>query len=425
MPRSLAANVLEDILHRRKSFDNSFSDHGGRAKLEVRDRAFAYNLVATTLRRLGQIDDLISQCLDRPLPKKARGAQTILRLGVAQLIFMNVSDHAAVDTSVNLAQDRKQGPYKKLINAVLRRLGREGASLLSAQTPTILNTPAWLWDSWITAYGDQAARHIAESHLQPPPLDISVNSSTETWAADLDGHLLPTGSIRITDHSGVEKLPGYKEGAWWVQDAAAALPVRLFRELAGQRIADLCAAPGGKTAQLASAGARVTAIDRSEKRMLLLQENMDRLSLETTCVVGDATQWRPDEPLDGVLIDAPCSATGTIRRHPDIPWIKSPADVGGVAKTQRTLLEASIEMVRPGGTIVFATCSLQPEEGPEAISGFLDSCTDVVCDPIGEKEMPVLPDCITSDGHLRTLPCFWPEEGGMDGFFAARLTRIH
>jgi len=425
MSRSLAADVLEDIFFRRKSFDDSFSEHAGQTKLEARDRAFAYNLVATTLRRLGQIDDLISRCLERPLPKKARGAQTILRLGTAQLLFMNVSDHAAVDTSVTLAQDRKQGPYKKLINAVLRRLGREGQSLLTSQDETKLNTPDWLWKSWVAAYGEESARHIAESHLHQAPLDVSVKTAPETWAANLKGELLPTGTIRLSNHPGVENLPGYEDGSWWVQDAAAALPVQLFPALEGLQIADLCAAPGGKTAQLVAAGARVTAIDRSEKRMRVLQENMDRLSLDATCVIGDAVQWRPDKPLDGVLIDAPCSATGTIRRHPDIPWTKSPDDVAGVAKIQRALLDASIEMVRPGGVIVFATCSLQPEEGPLAVSKFLDSRSDVSSDPLSSADIPVPSECITPEGYLRTLPHCLSEKGGMDGFFAARLVRSH
>ena len=427
MPRALAADVLEDILFRRKSFDDAFATgvlHSARASvLASRDRSFSYNLVATTLRRLGQIDDLIDRCLETPLPSKARGALTILRLGVAQLLFMNVSAYAAVHTSVELAQLRRQEAYKKLINAILRRLGREGPKMILAQDVCRLNTAVWLWDNWCTAYGEDLTRRIADVHLIRPPLDISVKPNLEEVAADLGGTLLPTGSVRLHDHPGVETLPGFDQGYWWVQDTAAALPAKLFPHLEGKRIADLCAAPGGKTAQMAAAGANVTAIDRSEKRLYLLQENMDRLSLDVSCILDDAVQWRPREACDGVLIDAPCSATGTLRRHPDIQWIKSPNDVLGVANIQRALLEASVEMVRPGGTIIFATCSLQPEEGPILIDDFLNSFTNVRRDPLDDYAKFLTPNMITKDGDLRTFPHFLSDHGGMDGFFAARLIR--
>ncbi len=427
MPRALAADVLEDILFRRKSFDDAFSArtiHRARTSvLASRDRSFSYNLVATTLRRLGQIDDLIDNCLETPLPGKARGALTILRLGAAQLLFMNVSDHAAVNTSVDLAQLRRQGVYKKLINAILRRLGREGSKMILAQDESRRNTPAWLWDNWCKAYGEDLTRRIASAHLIPPPLDITVKSNLEEVAEALGGTLLPTGSVRLQDRPSVEILPGFDQGDWWVQDTAATLPVKLFPHLKGKRIIDLCAAPGGKTAQMAAAGAYVTAIDRSEKRIRLLQENMVRLSLDVSCIVEDAVQWRPREACDGVLIDAPCSATGTLRRHPDVQWIKSPNDVLGVAKIQRALLEASVGMVRPGGTIIFATCSLQPEEGPILIEDFLNSCNNVRRDPLDNDTRFFIPDMITADGDLRTFPHFLADYGGMDGFFAARLIR--
>ena len=427
MPRALAADVLEDILFRRKSFDDAFTAGAGSrfraSALAPRDRAFSYNLVATTLRRLGQIDDLIDSCLETPLPDKARAARTILRLGAAQLLFMNVSAYAAVDTSVGLAQTRRQGAYKKLINAILRRLGREGAEMISAQDAQRRNTPDWLWEVWSKAYGEDLTRRITNAHLSQPPLDITVKSNPEAEAAKLGGMLLPTGSIRLKDNPGVESLPGYNQGDWWVQDTAATLPVKLFPHLEGQRIVDLCAAPGGKTAQMAAAGAHVTAIDRSEKRLRLLQENMGRLSLDVSCILEDAVGWRPRHSCDGVLIDAPCSATGTLRRHPDIQWVKSPNDVRGVAKIQLALLKASVEMVRTGGTIIFATCSLQPEEGPLLIQEFLDSVANVRRDPLDNDARFSIPDMITTDGDLRTFPHFLSDHGGMDGFFAARLIK--
>lgn len=427
MPRALAADVLEDILFRRKSFDDAFaagvSDRARCSAMAPKDRSFSYNLVATTLRRLGQIDELIDSCLVSPLPSKARGALTILRLGVTQLLFMNVSAHAAVDTSVDLAQMRRQGTYKKLINAILRRLGREGTEMISAQDAHRRNTPDWLWDAWTKAYGENLTRQIANAHLSQPPLDITVKSNSEAAVAKLGGTLLPTGSVRLKKNPGVESLPGYSEGDWWVQDTAATLPVKLFPRLKGQEIVDLCAAPGGKTAQMAAAGAHVTAIDRSEKRLRLLQENMGRLSLDVSCILEDAVRWRPGYACDGVLIDAPCSATGTLRRHPDIQWIKSPNDVRGVGKIQRALLNASLEMVKIGGTIIFTTCSLQPEEGPLLIQEFLESGANVRRDPLDANAGVSMPDMITVDGDLRTFPHFLSDHGGMDGFFAARLIR--
>ena len=423
MPRDLAADVLEDILYRRNAFAEAFSSRVGRANLVDRDKAFAYNLVATTLRRLGQVDDLIDYCLQKPLPQKSKAAKIVLRLGVTQLFFMNVADHAAVNSSVDLAQRRGQGPYKKLINAILRRLGREGLSIIANQDPEKLNTRDWVWGSWIDTYGEEISRKIANCHFQQPPLDISVKYSPERWANKLNGELLPTGSVRLKTHSGVDNLPGFKEGEWWVQDAAAALPVQLFPALKGKNIADLCAAPGGKTAQLAAAGALVTAIDRSELRMKTLRENMDRLSLDVNCVVADAVQWQAEGELDGVLIDAPCSGTGTLRRHPDIQWIKSAGDVGEVSNVQRALLESSVEIVKRGGTIIFSTCSLQPEEGSLLISDFLRENANVQRAPITVKELTGLGDDMIKDGDLWTLPCHLEEMGGRDGFFAARLIR--
>jgi 16S rRNA (cytosine967-C5)-methyltransferase len=423
MPRRLALDVLDEILIRKKSFELSFDGHPHVSKLEQRDRNLAYRLTATVLRRLGQLDALIETCLERPLPKKAATARNILRMGAAQICFLDTPHHAAVDTSVDLAQTAGQGPYKKLINAILRRLGREGEKLVGSQDAARLNTPDWLWESWSAAYGEETCRRIAEAHLIMPPLDITVKSDPAAWAEKLDGEMVAGGSIRLSDAGAVTGLPGFETGNWWVQDAAAALPVGLLGDVKDKRVADLCAAPGGKTAQLAAAGAHVTAVDRSKPRLAVLEINLARLNLTADCVEADAVVWEAAEPFDAVLIDAPCTSTGTLRRHPDIGWLKSPKDVAGVAGVQGSLLKAAEKLVKPGGILVYATCSLQAEEGPLAIEKFLSSGAPFERSPVSGEDIGGLSECITEKGELRTLPCHLASAGGMDGFFAARLIR--
>ena len=424
MPRDLAFDILNATLHSRQPFDEAFDQHERSAKLEPRDRGFAFNLIITTLRHLGQIDDVISQCLEKSLPPKAKFARTILRLGICQLLFLETPAHAAVSTSVDLAERQNQGPYKKLINAVLRRVGREAAKLTSGQDAAKLNTPDWLWQSWCQAFGENTARQIAAAHLTPPELDLSVKADAASWAQKLGGRLLPTGGIRLPVSTNVRELTGYQDGAWWVQDAAASLPAQLFgQDLAGQKIADICAAPGGKTAQLLAAGAEVIALDRSEKRLQTLSENLQRLSLTAEIICTDAASWRPDELLDGVLLDAPCSSTGTIRRHPDVAHLKRPEDANHAGQAQLRLLNGAAEMVKPGGKIVFATCSLQPEEGPDVIQAFLAEQPNWQRQAIDPSEAGGRAEFVTAAGDLRTLPCHLAEFGHMDGFFAARLTQ--
>lgn len=421
MPRQLAFDVLGDILIRKQQFDDVFAIHPRLNKLDVRDRALAFNLIATTIRRLGQIDALIAYCLNKRLPPKARDAKTILRLGVCQLMFLKIPDHAAVSTSVDLAESKNLGPYKKLINAVLRRIGREGVKLVASQDAPRLNTPDWLWQSWTAAYGDALCRNIAQAHLSEAPLDISVKSEADIWAEKMEAEMLPTGSLRLGKASSVVDLPGFLEGEWWIQDAAAALPVRLLGDVKDKSIADICAAPGGKAAQLAVSGANVIALDRSERRLQTMAENMKRLSLDVEIICTDAADWRPANKMDGVLLDAPCSSTGTIRRHPDVARLKKPEDATKTQSIQTRLLQAATEMVRPGGVIVYATCSLQPEEGPLVVNSFLENNSNWKRQPVTPSEVGGLTDVISEEGDLRTLPCHLAERGGMDGFFAARL----
>jgi len=415
--RHAALTLLDRVLHRRQNLDDAF-DGAVPGTLEPRDRSFVRLLVATTLRRLGQIDAAIDLCLEKPLTPKARAARDVLRLGAAQLLFLATPPHAAVDGSVDLCV-RDLKPYRPLVNAVLRRLARDGEAIRAAQDAARLNTPDWLWDSWTSAYGD-AARAIAAAHLAEAPLDISVKGDPAAWAAALEATLLPGGSLRRPAGGAVEVLPGFAAGAWWVQDAAAALPARLLGDVAGKSVIDLCAAPGGKTAQLAAAGANVTAVDRSPARLGRVRQNLARLGLAAEIVAADALAWRPAALADAVLLDAPCSATGTIRRHPDIPHLKSQADVEKLAVLQSRLLEAAATMLKPGGTLVYCTCSLQTEEGEAQAALALQFGLEPM--PISAGELG-LDDDMVRNGQLRTLPYHWAAQGGMDGFFAARFRR--
>ena len=420
--RSVAFDLLRSVLARRKPFDAAMVIHDGFRRLPTRDRGFARLIAATTLRRLGQIDALIDTCLEKPLPKAGEAVRDILRLAVAEMLFLGVAAHASVDSAVTLVESRKLEKFKGLTNAVLRRLAREGATLL-AEIPEARNVPEWMLAGWSEGYGADVAERIASASLREPTLDISVKAEPETWAKKLDATVLATGSLRRGFDGPVDAMPGFSEGAWWVQDAAAALPARLLGDVAGKRVLDICAAPGGKTAQLIAAGAQVTAIDRSEPRLKRLQRNLARLGMQAAVIVADATEWRPETPFDAVLLDPPCTATGTIRRHPDILHSKHQGDVAKLATLQDRLLASAVEMVKPGGRIVFGTCSLQPEEGELRIEALLATDTAVARDSIRAEDVGGLTEVITEAGDLRTLPFHLQERGGLDGFFAARLIR--
>jgi 16S rRNA (cytosine967-C5)-methyltransferase len=423
--RQVALDLVGAVLRRKRPLDDAIEDHPMMGTLSVRDRAFARLLVATVLRRLGQIDALIGQCLNTPLAPRAAIIHDVLRLGIAQLLFLRTPPHAAVATSVDLAHSRGFLSHKGLVNAVLRRLSVEGAERVETQDAPRLNTPGWLWQSWSEAYGEACARAIAEAHLKEAPLDLTLRAGedVEAWCEKLQATRLPTGTLRRAGGGSVTALPGYAEGAWWIQDAAASLPVRLFGPLAGLEVVDLCAAPGGKTAQLASAGARVTAIDRSTRRLDRLVANLARLGLPVNAVAADALNWRPETPADAVLLDAPCTATGAIRRHPDVPHLKQPEDVARLSVVQDNLLRAALDILRPGGVLVYCTCSLEPEEGPARVEALLRSGAPAARRPIAPDEIGVA-DWIAGSGDLRTLPCHLPEYDGIDGFYAARLVKL-
>lgn len=428
--RAVALDILSAVVDRHISLDAALAGSAALNTLSPRDRAFARLLVTTTLRRLGQIDALINEKLSRPLPKRQTQVRAALRLGVAQLVFLGTPAHAAVDGSVNLVRRRGRAGMSGLVNAVLRALARETPLTgIASASGSDLNTPAWLRQSWRDTYGAETAAAIMAAHAAEPPLDLTLAPGVDApaWAARLDGELLPTGTLRRRGGGLIGELAGYADGAWWVQDAAAALPAKLFEEVRGRHVIDLCAAPGGKTAQLAAAGATVTAVDISAERLRLVDENMKRLGLAAETVCADATQFAPAAPVDAILLDAPCSSTGTIRRHPDIAWLKTASDVAAAATLQARLLDAALTMLAPGGTLVYAVCSLQPEEGPAQIEALL-ARTDVVARaPIGVGEVTGIdqlsPPAVTDQGDLRTLPCHLADAGGMDGFYVARLKR--
>jgi 16S rRNA (cytosine967-C5)-methyltransferase len=429
--RRIAADILDGVLRRRRALDELLDGRQAPAGLDAltdRDRALVRHIVATALRRLGSLRYLLDQCLDRGLPKEAPRVESALLVGATQILFLDVPDHAAVDLSVRLVRaDRYAARYSKLANAVLRRIARQGADMLGAVDTILLDTPSWLMERWTHHYGTDVARAIALANRAEPALDLTVKSDPEAWAARLGGNVLPTGSVRLIPHGPVPQLPGYDEGAWWVQDAAAALPVRLFGDVRGRAVADLCAAPGGKTAQLACLGAQVTAVDRSPARLERVRENLARLSLAADIVQADAATLAAG-PFDGVLIDAPCSSTGTIRRHPDIAWLKQEADFPGLTSLQVRLLDHAVNLTRPGATIVFCTCSLEPEEGEALIADFLAREPRVRRRPVDPAEVAGQGELLTPAGELRTLPTHFPAPdprlAGLDGFYAVRLVRV-
>ncbi|WP_082828892.1 transcription antitermination factor NusB [Tistrella mobilis] len=425
--RAIAAELLMDVLDDGRPLDDAVATHPGFHRLEPRDRAHARMLVATVLRRKGEFDRLLGRVMQRPAPEKA---MHVLRLGLADLRVLSTPDHAAVDNAVRLAQAGGLGGLSGLVNAVLRRLAAEGDQIAAAAKidPKRENLPRWLRASWEAAYGVEATDAIAEVLLREPPIDLSVRNPREAaaWAEKLGGRAVGGRTVRLDRaEGGVDRLEGYDEGAWWVQDLAATLPAMLLGDVKGKLIYDLCAAPGGKTAQLAAAGAHVTAVDRSARRMMRLGENMARLGFtDVTPVTADLLEWRPEGAADAVLLDAPCSGTGTLRRRPDLAWSKRPDQVAELAELQEKLLEAALKLVKPGGLVVYATCSLEPSEGEDLVRRVLDRGLDADRVPIGADELPArLGVAINAAGELRTTPALLADAGGMDGFFAVRLRR--
>ena len=421
--RKAALAILSTVLRKRRPLELAVEEALARAKLSQRDAGFARAIATETLRRFGQLDALLRHFIVKPVaPHRAGSTMEILLAGACELMVLGVAPHAAVDGANRLAQaDSKALHFKPLINAVLRRVAGEGAKLMAAQDAVRLNAPDWLWSRWNENYGEAVARAIGEAHLSAPPLDLVFREDASLEIADAEK--LAANVLRLRGAGRIEDLPGFKGGQWWVQDVAASIPARLFGDVAGKHVLDLCAAPGGKTLQLASFGARVTAVDVSKERLTRVRENLTRTKLKADLVAADVRDWRPKAPAPFVLLDAPCTATGTIRRHPDLPWIKSAADVTASMALQADMLEAAAEMTAPSGVLVYAVCSLEPEEGMEQMETFLARQKAFSRAPLRAEETFGDEKLISRAGDLRTLPSHWAPTGGMDGFYAARLRR--
>jgi 16S rRNA (cytosine967-C5)-methyltransferase len=406
--REAALSLITAVLTRNTSLDVALD-----ALLEIdpRDKAAAHRLAAAVLRHTGTLNAVLEPFLSREPPQPVRH---ILMLGAAASLFLEAPPHAAVGTAVDLARTKKLAPFTGLINAVLRKVAAGGTALLEPLDMPRLDTPAWAWASW-----GADARAIATAHQREAPLDISPKPGFSPPNLPIMGEKLPTGSYRFPPGTRVADLPGYSEGKFWVQDAAAALPASFLNVQPGERVLDLCAAPGGKTAQLAAAGGIVTAVDRDPARLGTLRGNLARLNLNAELVEADATAWQPAEKFSAILLDAPCSATGTIRRHPDLLHLRKPRDIARLTKLQDELLDAAARFLVPGGRLVYAVCSLQPEEGLLRINAAVAR--------LGLRHdrlnLASLPEAVTEQKNIRTHPGLWQERGGIDGFFIARLTK--
>ncbi|MCY6383222.1 RsmB/NOP family class I SAM-dependent RNA methyltransferase [Hoeflea prorocentri] len=429
--RKAATRLLSTVVDKKTSLDGLLDPAGGNPAfraLEPVDRSLVRAILLSALRHRCHIEAALSQMLDRPLPAGARALSHLLHVAAAQILYLDVPDRAAVDLAVEQAQsDPRNRRFAALVNAVLRRLAREKEKLLPRIVSSTRNAPAWFIERLSAAYGDRVEAILA-AHATEPPLDLTTKQDPEIWADRLGGIVLPTGSVRLPALKGpLTELPGFAEGQWWVQDAAASIPARLFGRIDGQRVADLCAAPGGKTAQLALAGAKVTAVDLSHNRLGRLRENLERLGLEAQCVQTNVLDWQPEEPFDAVLLDAPCSSTGTVRRHPDIPWTKSLEDIEKLAALQERLLRHALTLVRSGGVVVFSNCSLDPLEGEAVVQRVLTSHPQAVRLPVKAQQWSGLEGMVTAAGDIRTTPDMLPDDNpqlsGMDGFFACVIAR--
>lgn len=416
--RQAAQALLESVLHRHRPLDAALAPL---AKLSDRDSGFARAIASETLRHFGQLDTLLrSFVTELPSPHRAGPTFEILLAGSCELLVLHVAPHAAVDAGNRLAEaDVKARHFKPLINAVLRRVAREGRTMLESQDADRLNLPDWLWVRWVDQFGEAETRALARAHRTPAPIDLVLKDATNEGPT---GERILEDVIRVAPGTHVSELSGFA-GDWWVQDLAASLPVRLFGDVRGKTAIDLCAAPGGKTLQLAAKGARVTAVERDSERMRRVRENLSRLQLHAMLAEQDLLDFSTPEPAPCVLLDAPCSATGTIRRHPDLPWIKGAADVNSCASAAAELIDAAAEMTAPGGLLVYTVCSLEREESHEQIDAFLARRSDFSRVPIVPDELFGRREWIDESGDLRTMPYHLADKGGMDGFYAARLIR--
>lgn len=424
-PREAALNAFLAMEAEGTALDSALSAQPGYKAMDARDRAFARAILAAAVRRRGTLEAVFNTFLDKPLRPREVFGRAVLTLGSAELLVLLTPPHAVVDGWVRITGAAEEGRrLKGLVNAVLRRVSERGADVFASAEP-LLDLPDWLRARWVETYGEETARSMALARAGAPPLDLSAKPDFDSagFAAGIGGVVLPTGTIRKEGIGDVTALPGFEAGNWWAQDAAAALPVKLLDPKAGERIADICAAPGGKTLQLAAAGADVIAVDRSEARLKRVSQNLARTGLKARIITADATSWQPEALLDAVLLDAPCSATGTLRRRPDVAWSKGVVDIASLAALQAALLDNAFAMLKSGGRLIYCTCSLEPEEGEEQIAAFLARTPKARREPVRAEELPGLGEAITPEGDVRTRPDMWADTGGLDGFFIARLVR--
>ena len=424
-PRRAAAHAFTAVIKQKRMLETALDHAPGFAEMSVRDRAFARAIAAVTFRRLGQTRTVLDKFLSRPLSETSDGAQAILVTGAAQMLWLDSPAHAVVSSAVSLAAERQDSHrLKGLINAVLRKVDREGREVLKGTVPRD-NLPDWLRESWRAAYGPGGLSGIVNAMMATPPLDLTLKNPAERdkWAEALDARVLANGSLRLNSVGDVRALAGFREGAWWAQDAAASMPAMLLGAQPGESVIDMCAAPGGKTLQLAARGARVTAVDTSEARLKRLHENLSRTGLSAEIEIADGRRFKPAERPDAVLLDAPCTATGTLRRHPEATVIKRPSDIGKLAKLQRELAGSAVRMLKPGGRLVVCTCSLQPEEGEEFAADLLKAHRELKTVPIRSEECPEMDRGLSQQGWLRLTPAMWSGLGGIDGFFIARFQK--
>ena len=426
--RAAASKILAAVVDRKTPLDGMIdTEHGNPAyrALGPADRALTRALVLTTLRHKPMIDQAIVSLLDRPLPGGARALSHVLAIAAAQILYLDVPDHSAVDIAVEQANaDPRNKRFSGLVNAVLRGMTRRKAKILD-ELEGVNPIPDWFAERLTAVYGANTAHAIGRAQLQPPTIDISVKSDPEGWAARLGGTVLSTGTIRLDAPSGaVSDMDGFAEGEWWVQDAAAAIPATLFGDLTGQRVIDLCAAPGGKTAQLIMQGGQVTALERSKSRLRRLEQNLARLQLSAETIAADMMEYQPEVPFDAALLDAPCSSTGTARRHPDVFWTKDFSDIEKLAEVQYAMARRALDLVRPGGIVIFSNCSLDPLEGETVVERLLadGAPAERAAFPAGRPD--TLAPFFDANGAIRTTPAAQLDgKTGLDGFYAVALQR--
>lgn len=423
--RVAAVKILSAVLDKQTSLDGMMDAENGNPvyrALSVADRALVRAIVNTALRHLPRIEHALGMLLDGPLPQGARSLHHVLVVGAAQMLYLDVPDHSAVDLAVEQAhRDPRNKRFVKLVNAVLRRLGREKDAVLDT-VGGIPVLPKWFYNRLSKVYGEDAAQRMAQAQLIPSVIDLTVKSDPEGWAEKLNGQVMPNGTVRLGSFEGsVSALEGFDQGEWWVQDFSASMPVRLMGDLKGKRVADLCAAPGGKTAQLILSGATVTALDQSGNRLKRLRENLGRLQMQAELVETNMLKFQPTELFDAVLLDAPCSSTGTLRKHPDVCWTKDEKDIAKLAGLQEQMLRHAITLVKPGGIVVFSNCSLDPSEGEEMVARVLASETSLERVPVTVDAFPGMEIAVNPDGDVRTTPDMF---GGVDGFYATVLRRV-